>query len=123
MQATAEILGKTVLVEWSASADKAMSTLASPLLVEMELYFSCLIRKAVRFGSTASMQYSATVTPRLKVSFRPVATKVCKVSEVEGEPPLEDFKITKPEAFVPKKLRIDFKRGQWTGTFQMNQAL
>lgn len=119
MQATVEILGKKVLVEWSAAADKAMGTLTSPLLVEMELYFSCLIRKAVRFGQSATMRFSVSVTPQLTVGFRPVMTKVCRVSEVKDEPPLEDFNITKPAAFVPKKLRIDFKRGQWVGEFHM----
>ena len=120
MQATAEILGKKILVEWSASADKAMSALAAPLLVEMELYFSCLIRKAVRFGQNSPTREYVSVTPQLKLCFRPVITKVCRVSEVEGEPPLEDFHMVKPEAFVPKKLYIDFKRGQWLGEFQMH---
>jgi hypothetical protein len=121
MQATAEILGKKIQVEWSAAADKAMNSLASPLLVEMELYFSCLIRKAVRFGRSTSMQYSVPVTSRLTVGFRPVITRVCKVSDIadEDEPPLDDFQMTKPEAFVPKKLVIDFKRGQWVGEFFM----
>lgn len=125
MKNTAEILGKKILIEWSESADKAMHLLSSPLIVEMELYFSCLIRKTVRFGKSASttMRYSTSVTPNLTLSFRPVMTRVCKVSEVEGEPPLDDFNITKPEAFVPKKLFIDFKRGQWKGTFQMNDSL
>ena len=120
MRATAEILGKKIVVEWSASADKAMGSLASPLLVEMELYFSCLIRKAVRFGEHSRSREYVSVTPQLKVGFRPVITKVCRVSEVDGEPPLEDFHMLKPEAFVPKKLFIDFKRGQWLGEFQMH---
>ena len=119
MQGSAEILGKKVLIEWSASANTAINALSSPLLVEMELYFSCLIRKSVRFGQAASMRYSCLVTPQLKVGFRPVITKVCKVSEVEDEPPLEDFQMTKPEAFVPKKLFIDFRRGKWSGEFTM----
>lgn len=123
MQATAEILGKKVLVEWSAAADKAMGSLASPLLVEMELYFSCLIRKVVRFNRNPSLQYAVSVTPMLTVGFRPVMTKVCSVSEVEDEPPLEDFHAARPEAFVPKKLCIDFKRGQWVGEFHMSRDL
>ncbi|HUX89754.1 MAG TPA: hypothetical protein VMV48_03590 [Gallionellaceae bacterium] len=121
MQATAEILGKKVLVEWSVAADKAMGALSSPLLVEMELYFSCLIRKVVRFNRNPSLQYSVSVTPRLTVGFRPVVTKACSVSEVEDEPPLEDFQAVRPEAFVPKKLFIDFKRGQWVGEFHMSR--
>jgi len=119
MQATAEILGKKVLVEWSVAADKAMSLADSPLLVEMELYFSCLIRKAVRFSYGSPSHYSVSITPKMTVCFRPVVTKSCSVSEVENEPPLEDFKIAKPEAFVPKKLFVDFKRGQWLGEFHM----
>ncbi len=119
MQASAEILGKTIQVEWSAAADKAMNELAAPLMAEMELYFSCLIRKVVRFGAGAATRYSVAVTPKLTVCFRPVVTKACSVSEVEGEPPVEDFQIVKPEAFVPKKLHIDFRRGQWVGEFHM----
>lgn len=119
MQATAEILGKKILVEWSAAADQAMATLVAPLQVEMELYFSCLIRKAVRFGHSASSPYSVSVTPQLKLNFRPIVTKACKVSEVEDEPPVEDFKLAKPEAFVPKRVVLDFKRGEWVGEFFM----
>jgi hypothetical protein len=119
MQASAEILGKKIQVEWSASADKAMHELKTPLMAEMELYFSCLIRKAVRFGAGASTRYSATITPHLTVSFRPIVTKACSISEVEDEPPVEDFQLVKPEAFVPKMLTIDFKRGQWVGEFHM----
>jgi hypothetical protein len=119
MRATAEILGKEVLVEWSAAADKALGSLATPLLVEMELYFSCLLRKMVRFNRQSSLRYAVAVTPQLTVGFRPVMSKICRVSEVEGEPPLEDFNIVKPEAFVPKTLFIDFKRGQWVGEFHL----
>jgi len=119
MQATAEILGKKVTVEWSPSADKAMGELATPLLVEMELYFSCLIRKAVRFSQRTAARYSVAVNPKLTISFKPVVTKACKVSEVDEAPPVEDFQMSKPEAFVPKHLFIDFKRGAWVGEFQM----
>jgi hypothetical protein len=119
MHATAEILGKTVLIESSDAADRAMASLTAPLKVEMELYFSCLIRKAVRFNQSAELRYSVSVSPKLTVGFRPVATKACSVSEVEDAPPVEDFQIVKPEAFVPKKLSIDFRHGQWVGEFQM----
>ena len=123
MQTTVEILGKKVLVEWSSSADKKLQELTEPLAVEMELYFSCLIRKAVRFGRDAQAVNFAFAAPKLKIGFRPVMTKACKVSDFEGEPPLEDFPIVKPEAFVPKRLTIDFRRGKWIGEFflQKNQ--
>ena len=123
MQTTIEILGKQVVVEWSAAADKKLRDLAEPLRVEMELYFSCLIRKAVRFGGEAQAGNFAAAGPHLKIGFRPVMTRVCNMSDVEGEPPLEDFPIVKQEAFVPKRLAIDYRGGKWTGDFflQKNQ--
>lgn len=117
MQTTVEILGKKVRVEWSSSADKKMKELTEPLLVEMELYFSCLIRKAVRFGRDAHEGNFALAGPQLKIGFRPVMTKACRLSDFEGDPPLEDFPIVKPEAFVPKRLTIDYRAGKWIGDF------
>jgi len=122
MQKTIEILGKQVLVEWSASADKKLQELAEPLQVEMELYFSCLIRKAVRFGGEAQAGEFVTAAPRLKIGFRPVMTKACNVKDFEVEPPVEDFPIVKPEAFVPKRLTIDFKAGKWQGEFSLKNT-
>jgi hypothetical protein len=117
MQTTIEILGKQVKVDWTPSADKQLQTLAEPLLVEMELYFSCLIRKAVRFGSGAQAGDFAEAGPRLKIGFRPVMTRACDIADFEGEPPVEDFPIVRPQAFVPKRLSIDYGGGKWTGEF------
>jgi hypothetical protein len=120
MKNTIEILGKKVLVEWSTSADKKLQDLSEPLLVEMELYFSCLIRKAVRFKNNAYSANSSFAAPRLLIGFRPVMTKVCRVSDVEGAPPLEDFPIVRPEAYVPKWISIDYRGGKWMGEFSWN---
>lgn len=121
MQTTIEILGKKVLVEWSASADKKLQSLAEPLLVEMELYFSCLIRKAVRFGRNSQAGNFASAAPQLQIGFRPVMTKACNVNDFESEPPVEDFPIVKSAAFVPKRLTIDYRKGEWMGEFSLQQ--
>lgn len=124
MIATIEILGKSVRVEWSEAAEKALKKLQTPLLVEMELLFSCLIRKAVRFRHDSRPESFVFVTPQLKVRFRPVMTKACRISDLSGgETPLTDFPIKKPSAFVPKHLFIDNRRGQWVGEFQIAKAL
>jgi hypothetical protein len=122
MQNNIEILGKKVLVEWSAAADQKLQALTEPLRVEMELYFSCLIRKAVRFGGDAHPGNFALAAPQLSIGFRPVMTKICRVSDVEGEPPLEDFPIVRPEAFVPKRLAIDYRDGKWLGEFFLDKS-
>ncbi|MEO6148218.1 MAG: hypothetical protein ABIT70_14495 [Sulfuriferula sp.] len=120
MIATIEIMGKNVRVQWSEAAEKALNKLTSPLLVEMELLFSCLIRKAVRFRQDDHPENFVSVTPQLKVRFRPVMTRACRISDLGGsETPLADFPIKKPSAFVPKYLYIDHHHGQWVGEFHI----
>ena len=102
----------------SAAADSALAARSAPLVVEMELYFSCLIRKRVQFLSAIHPDaMCATVDERLTVCFRPVMTRHCALSDVEGTPELESFPIVRPEAFVPKWLALDYRRGVWSGEF------
>lgn len=117
MRSTVEILNRPVQVEWSKAAENALSALSAPLSVEMELYFSCLIRKKVRFGDKAHSREFVPVNERLGVAFRPVMTKACKVDHADQEAPLSDFPIKNPAAFVPRWLKIDYRHGIWEGEF------
>ncbi len=96
----------------------ALAERGTPLVVEMELYFSCLIRKRVRFLSAPHPDaFGATADDRLTVCFRPVMTRTCALSDVEGQPELEAFPIQRPEVFLPKWLALDIHRGAWSGEF------
>ncbi len=87
--------------------------------VELELYFSCLIRKRVniRQQPRADAIFKTAVNDFLSISFRPVMTKVCLVSDAVGEPDIEPLPIVKPERFTPNWLSLDYKNGQWQGEF------
>ena len=116
MEKQIEIQGKQVSISLSNAAEKALSLRDKKLVVEMELYFSCLIRKQVRFKEDLSGNL-VNVSELLAVRFRPVMTKACGIDYEGNEPPLEDFPIEKPEAFVPHWLKIDFKKNEWIGEF------
>ena len=117
MPVIVEIHGKPVRVTWSAAAEREMHRRDAVLLAEMELYFSCLIRKAVRFNQEAVNEgRMVVVNDHLQVSFRPVMTQSCSL-DAAGKPPLETMPIVNPGAFVPSWLKIDFKRDQWHGEF------
>lgn len=119
MRTSIELHGKRVSVEWSDAAEAALARRSAPLLAEMELYFSCLIRKAVRFGDEARGAAFVAAAPNLRVGFRPVQTRNCSISELPpGEAaPLDDLPVVLPGPFVPKWLRIDFRHGRWHGEF------
>ena len=111
-----EMMGKKIQLEISNKAKKQLRERTTPLFVEMELYFSCLIRKKVRFRENQEGDL-VNVNEQLSVRFRPVMTAVCGVDYEGDEPPLTDFPIKKIESFVPHWLKIDFKNNEWIGEF------
>lgn len=107
---------KTVEIRLSSRATRALAERESPLLAEMELLFSCLIRKRVRFRELGK-ETATSVSDRLSVRFRPVMTRVCAISDLPGSPPMDDFPIANPRPYVPHWLSIDYRRGEWLGEF------
>lgn len=124
METTVEIKGRPVRIKTSRAADRALDARKIGLLAEMELYFSCLIRKKVRFheatGSKKGANAETQASDQLAVRFRPVMTANCPVDFEGDEVPVQDFPIKKPDAYIPKWLRIDYKRGEWVGEFGYN---
>lgn len=120
MSRIVSILNKQVQIEWTHAAEVELAKREVPLSVEMELYFSCLLRKKVRFDAQAHSREFLPVTPQLRVAFRPVMTKVCTSESFDDAPPLDDFPITNPAAFVPHWLKLDYRHGQWQGEFGFN---
>ena len=116
MEKQVELLGRKLTVSLSAAAVTALAQREQSLVAEMELYFSCLIRKKVRFRENIE-DGLVNVSEQLSVRFRPVMTAACGTDYEGDEPPLTDFPIQKAESFVPHWLRIDFKNGQWHGEF------
>jgi len=116
MKTTIQLNGKSLEVRLTKAAERALSRRQQPLLAEMELYFSCLIRLKVRFYEQSSGD-DTEVNDKLQLRFRPVMTASCDNNYEGDEPPLTDFPIQKPAAFTPHWLQIDYRRGQWQGEF------
>lgn len=110
------LANKPVAIRLSASARQALAERRIPLLAEMELLFSCLIHKRVRFGDLKD-EAAVRASDRLAVRFRPVMTRACALADLADSPPLEDLALANPGPYVPRWLSIDFRRGQWLGEF------
>ncbi len=110
---------RNISVHVSERAKQALSTRTNPLHVNMELYFSCFIKKMVSFSDSPPIRESTKVTENLFASFRPVQSKSCNIYELSGAntPTLIDLPIVKRKAIVPKHLFIDCKKGKWKGDF------
>jgi len=111
---------KTVKVHTTPRARAKLESLDIPLAVEMEIYFSCLIRLRVHFPETLKKEYIPVAADNAKVNlyFSPIMTSHCNVEEIRGkEPDTEYFPIQKPEKFTPKWLKLDYKNKTWSGEF------
>ena len=106
---------KTLEIRLTRAAQKALAKRDRPLVAEMELLFSCLLRKRVHFGE--SVDESSPVNDQLSVRFKPIMTRRCSVAEGGATPPSEGFPLENPRPYVPRWLAIDYRRGEWVGDF------
>lgn len=105
-------------MELTRAAENQLEHAGRPLDIEMELYFSCLVRKRVYFRAEARDDVASRtqLAERVGVSFRPVVGRpgaLCAVAEA----PVDAIKLARPEAFTPKWLKIDFRADAWRGEF------
>lgn len=124
--------GKAVDITFSKKASSQSEKLHSNLLIEMQIYFSCLLGKRLAFYTDKKMKGtwqletdlfvsmlddSKKFTDNIYIRFNTVMTKDCPVSEYEGPPPVTDFKINNQKPYVPDWLKVDFKDGEWFGEY------
>ena len=116
-----ELQGKSVRIKVSNTARQAISARHTPILAQLELYFSCLVRKQVQFRELANTDPAAStyvrVLPGLYAAFRAVTTKECRIADIDGKPPVETMPVKKPAQVVPDWIRIDDRAGQWRGEY------
>ena len=111
-----------IQVRLTAGAERALAMHPTPLLVELELLFSCLIRKRVRFPAAPHADAIPVpgTDPRLTLYFHPVCTKVCAIGDAEV-PDLLTFPIRRVTPFIPRAVTLDYRKSGWTGDFSYPQ--
>ncbi|MDH4274271.1 MAG: hypothetical protein OEW08_04460 [Gammaproteobacteria bacterium] len=119
--ATVNINGKKVSVVCTKAATKALALRTQPLIVELELYFSCLIKKFVHFHETAPDRPLVIVNDKLSIYFRTVTSTACsfEVAARLGRQPEVEINNDVVHRLAPKRVNIDYKKGTWVGTFEL----
>lgn len=120
--AVVRLHGREMEVRLTRRAREAAAALTRPLVVEMELYFSCLVRKRVLIRSLDETgiprEQMARIGENLLLSFRPVVAEQCRIDSLgENEPPLKTMPVKRPEAYIPHWLTLDVRHDQWSGEF------
>ena len=119
---TVQINGRDLEVVWTSAAQRALTLRTGDLYVELELYFSCLVKKFLHFRDQPRGQLQAVrAADRLCVYFRPVTSTACSPDEAEklGRQPETEIEMPQATRLAPKKVRIDYRDGAWCGAFSM----
>ena len=118
MDKTIQIHGKTIQVHLTKRALKALESSSEPVYAEIQLFFSCMIRKRLLFSKLVH-ENAVPITDGLRIYFHAVMSDSCSLDDYEriSDLPLTDFPIKRQEAFVPRWVSIDFKKNQWIGDF------
>jgi len=115
---TARIEGREIDVRWTRRAERVLQASPQPLIVELQLYFSCVIKKRVVFHPQADF-VTTRVTDRLEIAFRPIASRACDPREFALHYPAgKDLSAGPAARMIPRRVEIDFRNGRWQGQFE-----
>lgn len=110
---------KKLKVNWTNRADNALSKQQQPLLAELQLYFSCVVKKRVLFPTDSAVN-AIRVTPKLNIIFRTVQASSCSPEEFASEYPVNhEYTSEAANRMCPTQLYIDYINHQWTGSFNI----
>lgn len=120
VRSIAIINGKPVVVEWMQRADRALRARDTPLIMELELYFSCLVKKFVHFRSDVGHHVPAHVTDKLVTYFRPVTSTACSWDEARQRDRQPEIEIDVPvvQRLAPKHVFIDYRMDAWQDEYE-----
>ena len=107
---------KNIEVNWTKRAGDALNLRQEPLTIEMQLYFSCVVKKRVIFHDQADFEHLVAVTDKLQLCYRAVQSAPCDPETFARDYPQKSLLKSKAARNMqPVKLNIDFRRGHWQG--------
>jgi hypothetical protein len=119
--ARVQLNGKPVQVEWSDAAEAALVRRSVPLIVELELYYSCLVKKFVHFHEVAPAFATVAVTDKLRIGFRAVTSTECSMDLAQqlGRQPEIEIDTPVVHRLAPKQVWLDHRHGAWLAQYRM----
>ncbi|VAW97654.1 hypothetical protein MNBD_GAMMA21-2167 [hydrothermal vent metagenome] len=110
---------KRVEVKWTQRANKALSSRTSLLTIEMQIYFSCVVKKRVLFHDESDLD-AVTINDKLRIISRAVQSGSCDAVEFAKNFPIKhELTATSAKKMLPSLLCIDYKNQQWVGDFSI----
>ena len=114
MNTVMQLYGRPVRVELSKAATRTCARFTSPLYVEMELHFGCLVTRHTHFRDAATGTSAAQLDTHLYLDFRATATGACNSGRKGSDPVRAAEPVANIRPYVPGWCRIDYAGSQWS---------
>jgi len=116
---TVMLRDKPFEVEWTNRAQRALERRDTPLVIEMQLYFSCVVKKRVLFHDSYDLD-AISINDEITIAFRTVESTTCDPIEFAQKFPVKrEFESTAAAKMRPKYLLVDHVHGKWTGEYKI----
>jgi len=115
---TVQINQRSLEIRWTERAERELDMREQALIVELQLYFSCVVKKRVLFHQRAGFA-TTRVDERLEIAFHAVASAVCDPNEFAlNHPAGRDLSPGPAARMVQNVVEIDYRAGHWEGQFR-----
>ena len=108
--------GRALELRWTGRAQRALERRNESLIVELQLMFSCVVKKRVLFHDRADFERMPAVAG-MELAFHPVASAACDPVEFASHYPVGRVLETSAAKRMapPRWVEIDYRRGHWEG--------
>jgi len=111
--------GKNLDIIYSGRAKKLLEQRVNPLIVELQLYFTCVVQKRVLFHEDTELE-TTVVNPKLKIAYHTVQSNACDPVEFADKHPVKkELNSVAAHNMRPSQLKIDYINKQWIGEFSI----
>ena len=112
-----DIRGKKMAIFYSKRAEKALLKRNTPLIAELQLYFTCVVQKRVLFHEASQLETIPT-SSNLSINYHTVQSNACEPVEfAEKHPVKKELNSKGAQSMRPSCFKIDLKDGEWIGDF------
>ncbi|GAB4356051.1 MAG: hypothetical protein Kow006_22850 [Gammaproteobacteria bacterium] len=109
--------GRGVTIRWTERARQALAERDLPLIVEMQLLFSCVVKKRVIFHEQTDLP-TLPVNDRLRIAFRAVQSAACDPVEFARLYPVaRELNSAAARKMRPRWLALDYRKGRFQAEF------
>ena len=107
------------VVRYTRRAKNALESRKQRLIIEMQIYFSCVVQKRVLFHDT--FEYDTTpINDKISVALRVVESTSCEPHYFANNHPVRrEFTSDGARKMKARELMIDFKNNRWVGEFKI----